>query len=88
MLDWVSEANITSGKNVSGSLVRQQSYAEPLSPVFLNLRDAGAEINQRARQIFGEHPAHVIDVEKHHALDAHTLIEEIYGGKIIASCAE
>src|SRR5260370_32724007 len=54
----IGETDIAFGKNISGSLVRQQPYAETLSPIFFNLRNIGAAINQKARKIVRGHPTH------------------------------
>src|SRR5260370_39707987 len=48
----IGETDVALGKNVSGSLIRQQSYATPLSPIFFNLQNTGAATNQKARKIW------------------------------------
>ena len=60
------EGDIACGKNVACGLISKQAHAQALRAVFFHLRDAGAAIDEEARQIFRGHPTHIVHVEEHH----------------------
>ncbi len=80
----VSEVDITLRQHIARGLTCQQSNAKALGAVALDVRKAGAAINEKSWKIFDRHPAHIAHIEVHQGLDANRLVQKINGGKIVA----